>query len=169
MQPMLVLSSSDVPPGPPSAMNTSGEGQRNIQLPSNFEKGEQNQVSNPISAAEHRHSPSHSPSHLTFAALPLEIRELIWRFALPESRVFNVLVWVSAGLKMQLLNRSELRMPLAHACYESRRVVREAGYVLAFRDEDEPLDPGVWFHPRKDYIERSIWGPGDWNAITHSR
>ncbi|KAI3328133.1 hypothetical protein F4824DRAFT_506883 [Ustulina deusta] len=103
-------------------------------------------------------------SRLTFVDLPLEIREIIWRFALPEPRVFNALVWVSAGLKMQLLNRSELKMPLAHACFEARRVVKESDYVLAFRDEDEPEDPGVWFHPRKDRVERTIWGPGDWNA-----
>jgi len=99
---------------------------------------------------------------LTFIDLPLEIRELIWKVALPEVRIFNALVWVSAGLKMQLLNRSELKMPLAHVCFEARRIVQESGYVLAFRDEDEPRDPGVWFHPRKDRIERTIWGPGDW-------
>ncbi|KAI0190275.1 hypothetical protein EV127DRAFT_481354 [Xylaria flabelliformis] len=102
-------------------------------------------------------------SGLTFVDLPLEIREIIWRFALPEPRVLNVLVWVSAGLKMQLLNRSDLKMTLAHVCFEARRIVKESGYVLAFRDEDEPNDPGVWFHPRKDRIERTIWGPGDWN------
>lgn len=102
-------------------------------------------------------------SGLFFANLPLEIREIIWKFALPEPRVFNVLVWVSAGLKMQLLNRSELKMPLASVCYEARRIVKETGYVLAFRDEDEPSDPGIWFHPRRDRIERTIWGPGDWN------
>ncbi|KAI1291166.1 hypothetical protein F5Y03DRAFT_46148 [Xylaria venustula] len=104
-------------------------------------------------------------SGLTFADLPLEIREIIWRFALPEPRIFNALVWVSAGLKMQLLNRSELKMPLAHACFEARRIVKESGYVLAFRDEDESEDTGVWFNPRKDKIERTIWGPGDWNSI----
>ncbi|KAI1277426.1 hypothetical protein F5Y07DRAFT_85636 [Xylaria sp. FL0933] len=103
-------------------------------------------------------------SGLSFVDLPLEIREIIWGFALPESRVFNALVWVSAGLKMQLLNRSELKMPLAHACFEARRVVKESGYVLAFRDEDEPEDPGVWFNPKRDRIERTIWGPGDWNS-----
>ncbi|KAI0432071.1 hypothetical protein F5Y09DRAFT_168017 [Xylaria sp. FL1042] len=104
-------------------------------------------------------------SGLTFVDLPLEIREIIWRFALPEPRIFNALVWVSAGLKMQLLNRSELKMPLAHACFEARRVVKESGYVLAFRDEDEPEDPGVWFNPKRDRIERTIWGPGDWNTV----
>ncbi|TGJ86295.1 hypothetical protein E0Z10_g2461 [Xylaria hypoxylon] len=103
-------------------------------------------------------------SAITFVDLPLEIREIIWRFALPESRVFNALVWVSAGLKMQLLNRSELKIPLAHVCFEARRVVRDSGYGLAFRDEDESEDPGVWFHPRRDRIERTIWGPGDWNT-----
>lgn len=104
-------------------------------------------------------------SGLSFVDLPLEVREMIWRFALPDCRVFNALVWVSAGLKMQLLNRSELKMPLAHVCFEARRVVRESGYTLAFRDEDEPGDPGVWFHPRKDRIERTIWGPGDWSSM----
>ncbi|KAI1170820.1 hypothetical protein F4777DRAFT_91107 [Nemania sp. FL0916] len=101
-----------------------------------------------------------------FGALPFEIREMIWKSALPQPREFNALVWASAGLKMQLLNRSELKMPLAWACFEARRIVREAGYVLAFRDEDEPDDPGVWFHPRRDRIERTIWGPGDWNVGT---
>lgn len=114
----------------------------------------------------HPHSQSHSQSHpqTTFTSLPPELRTLIWTFALPPGRIFNALVWVSAGLKMQLLNRAELKMPLAHVCFESRRVVRESGYVLAFRDEDEPDDPGVWFHPRRDRIERTIWGPGDWNS-----
>ncbi|KAJ3566305.1 hypothetical protein NPX13_g7182 [Xylaria arbuscula] len=101
---------------------------------------------------------------LTFMDLPLEVREIIWRFALPERRVFKALVWASTALKMQLLNRSELKMPLAHVCFEARRIVNESGYVLAFRDEDEPDDTGVWFHPKRDHIDRTIWGPGDWNA-----
>ncbi|KAJ2992007.1 hypothetical protein NUW58_g2317 [Xylaria curta] len=119
-------------------------------------------INNPKSPQDHG-SAATADTRLTFANLPLEIREIIWRFALPEARNFNVLVWVSAGLKMQLLNRSELKLPLAHACFEARRVVKESGYVLAFRDEDNPDDPGVWFHPRKDRIERTIWGPGDWS------
>ncbi|KAI0842971.1 hypothetical protein F5Y06DRAFT_78108 [Hypoxylon sp. FL0890] len=98
---------------------------------------------------------------ITFAELPPEVREMIWQYALPEPRIFNALVYASAGLKMQLLERSSLRMPLAHVCFESRQVVRKAGYVLAFRDEDEPDDPGVWFKPYYDIIERTLWGPGD--------
>ncbi|KAI1491906.1 hypothetical protein F5X96DRAFT_668272 [Biscogniauxia mediterranea] len=100
-----------------------------------------------------------------FADLPPELREMIWKFALPETRTFNALVYASATLKMQLLNRDGLKMPLAHVCFESRRVVKEAGYVLAFRDEDQPEDPGVWFHPQRDMIERTIWGPGDFWGI----
>ncbi|KAL7628728.1 hypothetical protein AAE478_000243 [Parahypoxylon ruwenzoriense] len=106
-------------------------------------------------------SPPRAKPPLTFADLPVELREMVWHAALPASRVFNALVYASAGLKMQLLGRAALRMPLAHACAESRRVVRRTGYVLTFRDEDRPDDPGVWFHPRRDVIERTIWGPGD--------
>ncbi|KAI0103197.1 hypothetical protein GGR51DRAFT_524988 [Nemania sp. FL0031] len=102
-------------------------------------------------------------SSFPFTTLPLEIREIIWKFALPPPRVFNVLVWVSAGLKMQVLNRSELKVSLASTCFEARRIVKEAGYRLAFRDEDQVDDPGIWFHPQKDKIERTIWGPGDWS------
>ncbi|KAI1213835.1 uncharacterized protein F4807DRAFT_456383 [Annulohypoxylon truncatum] len=97
----------------------------------------------------------------TFSDLPAELREMIWEYALPDSRVFNALVYASAGLKMQLLERSSLRMPIAHVCFESRQVVLKAGYRLAFRDEDEPDDPGVFFHPHRDVIERTLWGPGD--------
>ncbi|KAI1409712.1 hypothetical protein F5Y13DRAFT_169315 [Hypoxylon sp. FL1857] len=98
---------------------------------------------------------------ITFAGLPPEVREMIWQYAIPEPRIFNALVYASAGLKMQLLDRSSLKMPLALVCFESRQVVRKAGYVLAFRDEDEPNDPGVWFKPYYDIIERTLWGPGD--------
>ncbi|KAI1095023.1 hypothetical protein F5B19DRAFT_396227 [Rostrohypoxylon terebratum] len=106
---------------------------------------------------------------ITFSDLPAEIREMIWEYALPDSRVFNALVYASAGLKMQLLERSSLRMPIAHVCFESRHVVLKAGYRLAFRDEDEPDDPGVFFHPRKDIIERTLWGPGDFWGFSDSR
>ncbi|KAI1447777.1 hypothetical protein F5Y02DRAFT_415775 [Annulohypoxylon stygium] len=104
---------------------------------------------------------STTQAKITFSDLPAEIRVMIWEYALPDSRVFNALVYASAGLKMQLLERSSLRMPIAHVCFESRQVVLKAGYRLAFRDEDEPDDPGVFFHPRKDVIERTLWGPGD--------
>ncbi|RYO76973.1 hypothetical protein DL762_009565 [Monosporascus cannonballus] len=93
--------------------------------------------------------------------LPLELREMIWTYALPSPRIFEALVYESAGLKMQLLERRHLKMPLAHVCFESRRIVKEAGYILTFQDENRPGDPGVWFHPQKDVIERTIWGPGD--------
>ncbi len=86
---------------------------------------------------------------------------MIWRHALPGPRIFDTLTYVSAGLESQLLERGHLKMPLAHVCPESRQLVKKAGYVLAFRDENHPDDPGVWFHPGKDVIERTIWAPGD--------
>lgn len=102
-----------------------------------------------------------NPKAKGFSDLPLELREIIWRYALPGPRVFDALTYVSAGLETQLLERGHLKMPLAHACFESRRVVKEAGYVLAFRDANQPDDPGVWYHPKRDVIERTIWAPGD--------
>lgn len=98
----------------------------------------------------------------SFSDLPPELRAMIWRHAMPGRRVFDALTYVSAaGLQTQLLYRSGLRMPLAHLCFESRRVVQESGYVLAFALSDQPDDPGVWFHPQKDVLERTIWAPGD--------
>ncbi|KAI0008567.1 hypothetical protein F4779DRAFT_427609 [Xylariaceae sp. FL0662B] len=107
------------------------------------------------------------PGRLTFMDLPFELREMVWKYALPESRVFNVLVYTSAELNMQLLGRESLKLPLAHVCFESRRVVQDAGYILAFRDEDEPDDPGVWFNPYRDVIERTLWGPCDFRDLKY--
>ncbi|KAI0482286.1 hypothetical protein GGR56DRAFT_670190 [Xylariaceae sp. FL0804] len=115
---------------------------------------------------------------LCFADLPPELRDMIWQFALPGPRVFPCLVWArSSTLQMRLLERGRGvgRMPLAHVCAESRRAVRAAGYVLAFGEHDNDddggddggerrsrdWDPGVWFHPRHDVVERTLWGPGD--------
>ncbi|KAK7756779.1 hypothetical protein SLS62_001222 [Diatrype stigma] len=108
-------------------------------------------------------SPSSSTGlGISFGDLPPELRAMIWRCALPGPRVLDALTYVSAaGLETQVLGRDQLRMPIAHVCFESRRVVQEAGYVLAFPDADQPDDPGVWFHPQKDVVERTIWAPGD--------
>ncbi|KAI0117025.1 hypothetical protein F4814DRAFT_414901 [Daldinia grandis] len=96
----------------------------------------------------------------TFADLPVELREMIWAYALPEARVFSALVYASKReRRMRLIERNHLHMPLAHVCFESRQLVKKAGYELRFRDEDEPDDPGVWFHPRRDVVEQMIWSP----------
>ncbi|KAI1390109.1 uncharacterized protein F4822DRAFT_224589 [Hypoxylon trugodes] len=119
------------------------------------------QIDDSVAATNTIAEAGNKPPQTSFTDLPTELREMIWHYALPDPRVFNALVYASAGLKMQLLERESLKMPLAHACFESRQVVKKAGYILAFRDEDEPDDPGVWFHPRRDVIERTLWGPGD--------
>ncbi|KAI1330270.1 hypothetical protein F5Y16DRAFT_363620 [Xylariaceae sp. FL0255] len=134
---------------------------------------------------EQQHQQLRPKRPLTFTSLPLELREMIWHYALPCSlsskssfgaaaRVFKVRLVVTyrpylnsqlmydpsptsiageegeiegaeAGFKEPgeespptLLNRSDpnLRMPLAWVCAESRRVVRRAGYVLAFKGQD---------------------------------
>ncbi|KAI0383735.1 hypothetical protein F5Y04DRAFT_19906 [Hypomontagnella monticulosa] len=97
----------------------------------------------------------------SFADLPAELREMIWQYALPEPRVFPVLVYTFEGIKTRLIGRDRLQMPLAHVCYESRQVVKKAGYILDFRETDEPNDPGVYFHPQKDIVEKTIWDRGD--------
>lgn len=96
-----------------------------------------------------------------FMDLPLELREAIWRHALPESRVINVLVYAFPGFKLAPLNRGDLKLALPQVCYESRRVFKESGYILAFRDDDDPHDVGIWFNHKKDVLERTIWGPGE--------
>lgn len=103
-----------------------------------------------------------------FMDLPLELREAIWRYALPGPREINVLVYAFPGLKLAPLNRHELTLALTQVCYEARRVVRESGYILAFRDEEDPKDPGVWFNPKRDNLERTMWGPGDENWANDS-
>ena len=92
-----------------------------------------------------------------FTSLPPEVRIQIWRHALPAPRSFNVLIWNRKGLHMRLLSREGLDMPLAHACYESRQVVQDEGYSLAFADVDREGDTGVWYHPGRDILERTIW------------
>lgn len=96
-----------------------------------------------------------------FMDLPLELREAIWRHALPASRTINVLVYAFPGLKLAPLNRGELKLGLTQVCFEARRVVKESGYILAFRDEEDSDDPGVWFNPKTDVLDRTMWGPGD--------
>ena len=67
-----------------------------------------------------------------FNSLPVEIRLQIWNYALPPPRPFTVLVYNANGLQMKLISREGLEMPLAHVCYESRRVVKQAGYLRVF-------------------------------------
>lgn len=99
--------------------------------------------------------------------LPPELREMVWRAALPGPRTVVVLVYAFPGLKLAPLDAGALALPLARACAEARAAVRAAGYVLAFRDDDDPRDPGVWFNPDVDVLERTLWGRGeDWAAGT---
>ncbi|KAI5922627.1 hypothetical protein F4810DRAFT_673450 [Camillea tinctor] len=104
---------------------------------------------------------SRDTSRLNFANLPFELREKIWIFALPDARIFNVLYYGTTVMKRTPSNRHELKMPLTHVCFESRRVVKEAGCILAFENKHQSADPGVWFHPQRDTIDRPIWGLGD--------
>ncbi|KAF7519960.1 hypothetical protein G7054_g12915 [Neopestalotiopsis clavispora] len=98
-----------------------------------------------------------------FNDLPAELRIAIWKEALPAPRQLTVLVYAFPGFKLAPLNRAETARPpaLPQTCQEARRVFRESGYVLAFRDEDNAADPGVWFHPGRDVLERTLWGPGE--------
>jgi hypothetical protein len=110
-------------------------------------------------------SPPSSPPSFPLMDLPPELRDMVWRAALPGPRTVKVLVYAFPGLKLAPLDAGALRLPVAHVCAEARRAVREAGYMLAFRDDDDPNDPGVWFNPRVDVLDRTIWGRGEsWDA-----
>ncbi|KAI0854568.1 hypothetical protein F4860DRAFT_523122 [Xylaria cubensis] len=109
-------------------------------------------------------TPKPAPPTTQFMDLPLEIREMIWRLALPGPRSLIVPIpdrLGAAGLFSRNLyfeeNRISFDMPLSRVCYESRRIMLEAGYRLAHRYDDMDFlwgqlgfpDVGIWFCERR--------------------
>jgi hypothetical protein len=84
-----------------------------------------------------------------FSRLPPELRETIWKYALPEGRILcaaghcAVDDWV-------VLNLSDFEMPLAYVCSESRRVVQESGYRLCYELDGIEYGTGIWFCEGRD-------------------
>ncbi|KAI3337210.1 hypothetical protein HD806DRAFT_31061 [Xylariaceae sp. AK1471] len=109
-------------------------------------------------------SDSTQPSFPQFTRLPLELRDMIWKFALPQAgRSLMILKDYCDRRKRYhrgfLRNRERFKMPLAHVCAESRRVVQEAGYRL-YRPQGMPEEfcpgVGVWFcEKRGDDVARN--------------
>ncbi|KAI1750710.1 hypothetical protein F4782DRAFT_240614 [Xylaria castorea] len=92
--------------------------------------------------------PTHEPvrpSFPQFTSLPLEIREMIWKFALPGPRELRVLRGFSDIKWNVFMNRVNFFAPLSQVCFESRRVMLEAGYRLAHAGNTSLPDIGVWF------------------------
>ncbi|KAI0544949.1 hypothetical protein F4679DRAFT_588972 [Xylaria curta] len=79
-----------------------------------------------------------------FLNLPLEIREMIWKFALPEPRQLKVPSDFDDLECYAIENHVNFHVPLSQACFESRRVMFEAGYRLVHAGDASP-DTGVWF------------------------
>ncbi|KAI8944073.1 hypothetical protein F4801DRAFT_572941 [Xylaria longipes] len=77
--------------------------------------------------------------------LPLEIRETIWKFALPEPRELRVSGDFGDFHWHAFTNRVNFYAPLSQVCFESRRVMQEAGYRLAHASDASLPDVGVWF------------------------
>lgn len=96
-----------------------------------------------------------------FTKLPAELRQMIWEFSLPDPRILHVLVYRSKQQKMELLHRRSLKVPIAGVCSESREVVERAGYKLHFGVEKNHEDPGVWYNPKKDSLEWTMWHRGE--------
>ncbi|KAI0863973.1 hypothetical protein F4860DRAFT_25033 [Xylaria cubensis] len=82
-----------------------------------------------------------APSFPQFLNLPLELREMIWKFALPGHR--NYLM--PHDIDDIFDNCSKFYAPLSQVCSESRRVVLEAGYRLVDTSDRNAPKIGVWF------------------------
>ncbi|KAF5005332.1 hypothetical protein FDECE_8228 [Fusarium decemcellulare] len=106
-------------------------------------------------------SQKESSRPLEFNDLPLELRDLIWGFALPDRRVFHVkgvsrLKPVSDLTKREMRFHFHIRHPPPvglHVCQESRAVALRKGFFLS----PAGADPGVWFKPETDilYFDRN--------------
>ncbi|KAI0858466.1 hypothetical protein F4860DRAFT_486303 [Xylaria cubensis] len=87
-----------------------------------------------------------TPLFLQFQNLPLEIREMVWKFALPGPRQF----FLPYDLSDISQNRVNFSMPLSQVCSESRRVMVEAGYKLSRHNEYKNLPKvGVWYSKKR--------------------
>ncbi|KAF7548220.1 hypothetical protein G7Z17_g7214 [Cylindrodendrum hubeiense] len=98
--------------------------------------------------------------------LPLEIRELIWEFALPQCRVFHVKgmsrqrLWMPPDSRdMYFKFHINHPPPVAlHVCSEARTVALRKGFFLSPHEaRPHGEHPGFWFNPDKDilYLDRN--------------
>ncbi|KAH6874751.1 hypothetical protein B0T10DRAFT_203264 [Thelonectria olida] len=104
---------------------------------------------------------SHITPRFDFNSLPLEIRELIWEFTLPDCRLFHV----RSFSRQRLVRDEEVRQmflifhiphppPTAlGVCAEARTVALRKGFFLSPHGDF----PGLWFNPDKDvlYLDRN--------------
>ncbi|KAI0186277.1 hypothetical protein EV127DRAFT_176120 [Xylaria flabelliformis] len=75
-----------------------------------------------------------------FLSLPLEIREMIWKFALPGPRE----LYLPHNLRDVFRIQREFKLSLSQVCFESRRIVLEAGYQLVYTGDVNLPEVGVW-------------------------
>ncbi len=103
-------------------------------------------------------APTSAPSQLSFSSLPAELRDMIWREALPRHvislRPGIAVNGVSRGADQEHFSAkpttrpgSHMPQPLAGVCYESRAVATRSGrWVIGA--EGRP----VWFDPKQDIV-----------------
>ncbi|KAH7149128.1 hypothetical protein B0J13DRAFT_621022 [Dactylonectria estremocensis] len=107
-------------------------------------------------------SSDESKKLLELRGLPLEIRELIWEFTLPDYRVFHV-----KAISQQRptdpdpgIRKMYFKFHIGHpppvclqVCSEGRNVALRKGFFLSPHGEH----PGYWFSPSKDilYLDRN--------------
>ncbi|KPM42719.1 hypothetical protein AK830_g3819 [Neonectria ditissima] len=106
-------------------------------------------------------SNSHEAQPFELKTLPLEIRELIWEFSLPERRVFQVSrisrqqsVTDAAKREHYFIFNIRRAPPVAsRVCSESRSTALRKGFFFSPHREH----PGHWFNPDKDilYLDRN--------------
>ncbi|KAI1737431.1 hypothetical protein F4680DRAFT_428626 [Xylaria scruposa] len=88
-------------------------------------------------------SDSAAPSFPQFPKLPLELRIMIWKFAMPGPR--NYIMPSNSDDIAE--NRRNFYAPLSEVCFESRRILSEV-YVL-FKTGDRNRPRSVWYSQRQ--------------------
>ncbi|KAI0425285.1 hypothetical protein F5Y09DRAFT_352539 [Xylaria sp. FL1042] len=99
-----------------------------------------------------------------FMHLPMEVRLMIWKFAMPEPRAllgrefpkdYFAYGYTMGSFEPEVLNEDIFDMPLANVCRESRAAVFDYGYTLLYPHVwRDVFRRSPWFCPGRDYVHK---------------